>query len=103
MGTITIQEQTTKDPITLMGMESGICYNSNTSDPEKNYKRGLECVRTNHGRVLEYPQVYIVIDGYSAKVIRELTLISAVHPHLFRHRPVTSITSMGMTSSPPQK
>ncbi|MCR5830423.1 MAG: FAD-dependent thymidylate synthase [Lachnospiraceae bacterium] len=72
MGTITIQDLTTKNPITLMGMESGICYNSNTSDPEKNYKRGLECVKTNHGRVLEYPQVYMVIDGYSAKVIREL-------------------------------
>ena len=72
MGTITIQEQTTKDPITLMGMESGICYNSNTSDPEKNYKRGIENIKTNHGRVLEYPQVFIVIDGYSAKVIREL-------------------------------
>ena len=72
MGTITVQNETTKNPITLMGMESGICYNSNTSDPEKNYKRGIENIKTNHGRVLEYPQVFIVIDGYSAKVIREL-------------------------------
>ena len=72
MGTITVQSETTKNPITLMGMESGICYNSNTSDPEKNYKRGIENIKTNHGRVLEYPQVFIVIDGYSAKVIREL-------------------------------
>ena len=72
MGRVIVQEETTRYPISLMGKESGICYNSDTLDPQKNYKRGLECVRTGHGRVLEYPQVYLVIDGYSAKVIREL-------------------------------
>ncbi len=72
MGTIIIQEETTKNPISLMGRESGICYNSNTSDEAKNYKRGIDCILSNHGRVLEYPQVYMIIDGYSAKVIREL-------------------------------
>lgn len=66
-----IQEETTKNPITLIGKEAGICYNS-ADTPERNYKRGLECLKTNHGRALEFPQVYMVIDGYSAKCMREL-------------------------------
>lgn len=71
MGQIIIQEETTKNPISLIGKEAGICYGSNTTDPEKNYKRGLGCISSGHGRALEYPQVYMVIDGYSAKVMRE--------------------------------
>lgn len=68
---IYIQNETTKNPITLTGYEAGICYGSDTSDPEKNYKRGLECLKANHGRTLEFSQLYAVIDEYSAKVIRE--------------------------------
>lgn len=66
-----IQGETTKNPITLIGKEAGICYNSSDT-PERNYKRGLECLKTNHGRTLEFPQIYMVIDGYSAKCMREL-------------------------------
>lgn len=68
---ITIQEETTRNPITLIGKEAGICYNSNTKDDDKNYKRGWNCIKSNHGRTLEFPQIYAVIDKYSAKVIRE--------------------------------
>ena len=71
MGTITVLNRTTTDPITMIGEMSGICYNSNTKDPKKNYERGLDCIRSNHGRTLEFPQIYLVIDGYSARVIRE--------------------------------
>ncbi|SEF46032.1 FAD-dependent thymidylate synthase [Lachnospira multipara] len=71
MGKIIIQEMTAKNPIQLMGMEAGVCWGGDTSDAEKNYKRGLSCINSGHGRVLEYPQVYMIIDGYSAKVIRE--------------------------------
>lgn len=42
-----------------------------TQDNEKNYKRGLECLESGHGRVLEYVNVEMIIDGYSARVIRE--------------------------------
>lgn len=70
MGTVIIQEHTSLKPITLIGEEAGVCYNSASTD-EKNYKRGLECIRTNHGRTLEFPQVYMILDGYSARVIRE--------------------------------
>ena len=72
MGSVLIQEETTKNPITLIGKEAGICWGANTDDNEKNYKRGLECIQSDHGRALEFPQVYITIDGYSARVMREL-------------------------------
>lgn len=71
MGTITILKETTKNPITLMGERAGICWNADTSDSEKNYKRGMDCILANHGRVMEYVSVEMIIDGYSARVMRE--------------------------------
>ena len=58
-------------PITLIGRCVGNCYGSDTSDPIKNYKRGKQCIADGHGRVEEYPDVIMEIDGYSIKVIRE--------------------------------
>ncbi len=71
MGTITILPETTKNPITLMGMRAGTCWNANITDNEKNYKRGLDCIKSGHGRVMEFVNVEMIIDGYSAKVLRE--------------------------------
>ena len=71
MGQVIIQDRTVLYPISLIGEEAGICYGANTSDKEKNYKRGLDCLSSNHGRTLEFPDVYMVLDGYSARVIRE--------------------------------
>ena len=71
MGKITILQETTKNPITLMGMRAGVCWGVNVSDNEKNYKRGLDCIKSGHGRVMEYVNVEMIIDGYSAKVLRE--------------------------------
>lgn len=71
MGTVTILPETTKNPITLMGMRAGICWNANITDNEKNYKRGLDCIKSGHGRVMEFVNVEMIIDGYSAKVLRE--------------------------------
>lgn len=68
---ITVQEETTKNPISLKGKETGICYGSNVSDQEKNYKRGLDCVRRGHNRALEFPQVYLTIENVSARFGRE--------------------------------
>lgn len=56
----------------MIGKMAGVCYGSNTEDPQKNYKRGIECLNSGHMRAAEYPDVYMVIDGYSARVIREL-------------------------------
>lgn len=72
MGKILVQSYTAKNPISMIGEEAGICWGADTSDVNKNYKRGLDCLRSGHMRTAEYPQVYIVLDGYSARVIREL-------------------------------
>lgn len=71
MGTITILEETTKAPLILMGKRAGVCWGADITDDEKNYKRGLDCLQSGHGRVMEYVNVEMVIDGYSARVIRE--------------------------------
>lgn len=72
MGKVLIQSYTTMNPISMIGEEAGICWGADTSDVNKNYKRGLDCLKSGHMRTAEYPQVYIVLDGYSARVIREL-------------------------------
>ena len=71
MGTITVLPETTQNPISLIGMRAGVCWGADITDAAKNYKRGLECIENNHGRTLEYVNVELVIDGYSARVIRE--------------------------------
>lgn len=71
MGKITILEETTKNPITLIGKRAGVCWGADTTDNEKNYKRGMDCILANHGRTLEYVNVEMIIDEYSARVIRE--------------------------------
>lgn len=71
MGTITIFPETTKKPITLIGHRAGVCWGADVSDDEKNYRRGLDCIQSGHGRTVEYPNIEMVIDGYSARVIRE--------------------------------
>lgn len=68
---IVINSATPKNPITLIGECIGPCYGSDTSDPEKNYKRGLNSIKAGHGRVLEYANAWFTISGYSARVIRE--------------------------------
>lgn len=71
MGKVTILPETTKDPISLMGRRAGICWGADIANAEKNYERGLDCIKSNHGRVLEFVNIEAVLDGYSARVIRE--------------------------------
>lgn len=71
MGTITILKETTKTPITMIGERAGICWGADITDPAKNYKRGMDCITSEHGRTFEFPDVHMVIDGYSARVMRE--------------------------------
>lgn len=59
-------------PISLIGKCAGECWGADTSDPQKNYDRGYECLENNHGRTIEFPDVIIRIGGYSARVIREI-------------------------------
>ena len=72
MSKVIILNDTNECPIGMAGEYAGRCWNSDTTDYTKNYKRGLECLSSGHMRAFEYPQIYIELDGYSAKVIREL-------------------------------
>ena len=72
MGKVYIMEDTCIDPITTIGKMSGVCYGSDIISKQKNYQRGLDNLISGHWRTLEFVQVYLVIDGYSARVIREL-------------------------------
>ena len=68
---ITILPETTKDPISLIGRRAGICWGADITDKEKNYKRGLDCILSGHGRTWEFVNIEMVLEGYSARVIRE--------------------------------
>ena len=71
MKKVTILPETTPDPISLIGRRAGICWGADISNKEKNYKRGLDCIKSNHGRALEFVNIEVVIEGYTARVIRE--------------------------------
>lgn len=71
MGKIEIKDWTIKDPLNCIGEMSGVCWGAALSE-ERNRKRAIECIKSGHGRVLELPDVYCVIEGYSVKVLREL-------------------------------
>lgn len=71
MNNITIHTATTKRPISMIGEMAGVCWGADVTDQEKNYKRGVSCLKSGHGRTFEFPDVYMAIDGYSARVIRE--------------------------------
>ena len=64
-------ESITDRPLSFMGRMAGICWNADTDDFEKNRKRAIECIRSDHGRVLEFVEVTLVLDGQSARMMRE--------------------------------
>jgi len=72
LGTIEIKEWTMKDPLNCIGFNAGCCWASPTDDVEKNVKRAIGCISDGHGRVEELPDVYVVLDKWSAKCLREL-------------------------------
>lgn len=69
---IEILPWTDKNPLYIIGYSAGVCWNSDVSDSEKNIKRAKNCILSGHTRTAEYPDVHMVIDGYSARAIREL-------------------------------
>ena len=71
MGTVKILDTTTRNPISLIGERAGVCWGADITEAAKNYKRGWDCITSGHGRTLEFVNVEMVLDGYSARVIRE--------------------------------
>lgn len=72
MQRVIIQDFTVKNPVQMIGYEAGICWGADVTDPIKNEKRGWDCIKSEHGRTLEFPQIYMTIKGYSARMMREL-------------------------------
>ena len=50
----------------------GVCWNAPLDDDEKNKKRAISCIKSGHGRVMEYIDVEVVISDVSARCLREL-------------------------------
>ena len=71
MGQVIILPETPKNPLSLIGGRAGICWNADVSDDEKNIKRGISCIEAGHGRTMEFVDVHMIIDGFSARVMRE--------------------------------
>ena len=94
MGKITIQNYTCKNPITMIGFEAGICWGADTADEKKNYRRGLDCLESGHGRTFEFPDVYLTLEGYSA---RSGTRTSAASRRGYRPARAISTMSMALT------
>ncbi|MGL5050654.1 MAG: FAD-dependent thymidylate synthase [Fusobacteriaceae bacterium] len=60
----------TEKPLTVIGEIATVCYGGRTP---KDYSRvAIRCLKEGHGRVLEFADITVEIDGYSAKMIREL-------------------------------
>jgi len=68
---ITIFESTDKFPLQKIGKMAGVCWNSPIDDVEKNIARAKDCILSGHGRVLEYVDIELCIEKYSARAIRE--------------------------------
>lgn len=71
MGQVIILPETPKNPLSLIGERAGVCWNADVSDNEKNIKRGIGCIEAGHGRTMEFVDVHMIIDGFSARVMRE--------------------------------
>ena len=71
MAKVTILKETERNPISLIGKMAGCCWGADISNEDKNYKRGWECIKSQHGRTWEYPDVYMILDHWSARVMRE--------------------------------
>lgn len=71
MGNIILLPETTKYPITLIGERAGVCWGADISNPKSNYLRGLDCIESGHGRTWEFVNIEMILEGYSARVIRE--------------------------------
>ncbi len=62
----------THNPLQFIGKCAGVCWNAPIDDAEKNRKRAISCITSGHGRVIEFPDITMVLDGISSRLGREL-------------------------------
>lgn len=68
---IQIFDSTDRFPLQKIGRMAGVCWSSPVDDAEKNIRRAKDCIKSGHGRVLEYVDIELCVSGYSARAIRE--------------------------------
>lgn len=59
----------TKEPLTFMGDCATRCWDSS---PSNTRSVAHDCIKSGHGRVMEFADVTMEIEGFSARAIREL-------------------------------
>lgn len=69
--TIKILKTTDKNPLQKIGEMAGICWGSPTNDKDKNIARAKDCILSGHGRVLEFVDIELCLEGVTARVVRE--------------------------------
>lgn len=69
---LTLVGDTTEHPLQKIGSVAGVCWGANTDDIQKNVNRAISCIESDHGRVLEWVNVEILIEGMSARCMREV-------------------------------
>ena len=69
---LTLVGDTTECPLQKIGSVAGVCWGVNTDDIQKNVNRAISCIESDHGRVLEWVNVEILIEGMSARCMREV-------------------------------
>lgn len=72
MGKATLlREYTPEFPISMIGRMAAVCQGGDVDNTDAVCRRGIECLESGHGRTFEFPDVYMILDGYSARTIRE--------------------------------
>ena len=69
---LTLVGDTTEHPLQKIGSVAGVCWGANTDDIQKNVNRAISCIESDHGRVLEWVNVEILIEGMSVRCMREV-------------------------------
>lgn len=59
-------------PLQHIGRVAGTCWGANVDDSASNIQRAKSCIRSGHGRVMEYADIEIVISEMSARCMREI-------------------------------
>ena len=60
------------NPLTTIGIVASECYNTKLKDETHARRIAEHCIRSGHGRNLEFADITMTISGYSARMVREL-------------------------------
>lgn len=62
----------TNNPLTTIGTNASYCYNTKLKDDKHARRIAEHCIRSGHGRNLEFADLTLHISGVSARMMREL-------------------------------